>query len=125
MHHDDLVRELERLLLVVGDEQTRDAELAVQLVEPAAKVLAHLRVERTERLVEQQHLGLRRERPRERDPLALPARELVRVALGERRQLDEVEQLADPLFARLLRLLAHPQTERDVVGAPIMCRNSA
>ena len=57
VHHDDLVRELQRFFLVVGDEQAGDAELAVQLVEPAAQVLAHLRVERAERLVEQQHLG--------------------------------------------------------------------
>ena len=42
--------------------------------------LAGQRVERAERLVEQQHLGLERERPGERDALAHPARQLATVA---------------------------------------------
>ena len=57
VHHDDPVGELERLVLIVGDEQARHAELAVELVEPLAQVLADARVERAEGLVEQQHLG--------------------------------------------------------------------
>ena len=125
MHHDDLVGELQRLLLVVGDEQARHAELAVQLVEPAAQVLAHARVERAERLVEQQHLRPRRERACQRDALALPAGELVRVALAEVRELHELEQLVDP---RPLRLPWTPCARRRpnaTFSATVMCRNRA
>ena len=57
-----------------------------------AQLAAHLGVERAERLVEQQHARLDRQRPGERDALALAARELARVALLEARELDEIEQ---------------------------------
>ena len=85
-HHDDLVGDLHRLLLVVRDEDRRHVHLVVQPAQPRAQVLAHARVERAERLVEQQHLGLDRERAGERHPLALAAGELRGIALGEARR---------------------------------------
>ena len=77
---DHLVGELERLLLVVGDEHAGQAEAPVQVAQPAPQVLPDLGVERAERLVEQQDARLDRERAGERHPLALAARELVRIA---------------------------------------------
>ena len=115
VHHDDLVGELERLLLVVRHEEAGHAELAVELVEPAPEVLAHLRVERAERLVEQQHLWPRRERPGERHALPLPSGELVGIALGEVRHLHELEQLLHAGLARLLRFLPDLEPELDVL----------
>ena len=70
------------------DEDERDAELALQVLELDLDLLAELLVEGPERLVEQQHLGLEGERPGERDPLPLAAGELVRLALLEARELD-------------------------------------
>ena len=52
-------------------------------------------VERAERLVHEQHVGVLRQRPRERDALAHSAGELVRSLLPELREVDEVEQLVD------------------------------
>ena len=72
VHHDHVVGEFERFLLIVRHEHARDVELVVQLAQPAPQVLAHARVERAERLVEQQHARPHRERARERDALALP-----------------------------------------------------
>ena len=63
--------------------------LVVQASQPDAQLLADARVERAERLVEQQHLGLDRERPGERHALPLAARELGRVAVGEVLDLDQ------------------------------------
>ena len=67
---------------VVGDEDEGDAELAPELVEK----LDHLRldrdVERGDRLVADDELGLERQRAGDGDALALAAGELVRVALG-------------------------------------------
>ena len=55
----------------------------------------HRDVERRHGLVGDQDLGLERERARDRDALALAARELARVGVERaRRQPDEVEQLA-------------------------------
>ena len=61
------------------------------------QLLAHPRIERAERLVEQQHLRLHGQRAGERHALALAARQLGRVAVGELVDLDELEQLARPL----------------------------
>ena len=93
----------------------RDAELAVELVEPPAEVLADLRVERAERLVQQQDLGAGRQGARERDPLPLASGELVGVALGEVRELDELEQLVDAPAPRATLLLPHAETELHVL----------
>ena len=92
---DDPVGELERLVLVVGDEDGGVAGLVVDLAQPAAQLLAHLGVERAEGLVEQQHPRLDRERAGERDALALAAGELAGIAPGEAAELDEIEELAD------------------------------
>ncbi len=72
MHHDDLVRELERFLLIVRHEEAGHVELTVQVVQPSTELLADASIERAEGLVEQQDLRSRRERPSERDPLPLP-----------------------------------------------------
>ena len=73
MHDHDPVRQLQRLFLVVCHQQAGHAQLAVQLVQPRAKLLADAGVERAERLVEQQDLRTRGQRPRQRDPLPLTA----------------------------------------------------
>jgi hypothetical protein len=58
------------------------------------------RVEGGERLVEQDHRGLRGERAGQRDPLLLPAGQLVRVSRRQGgRQLDQLEHLAQPVAA--------------------------
>ena len=85
--------ELEGFLLVVRDEDRRDAEGLLDLLQALAQLRADLDVERAERLVEQQDRRLVGERPRERDALLLAARELALVAVAEAAQADEVEQL--------------------------------
>ena len=73
VHHRDRVRDLHRLLLVVGNEDRGHAVLVVEAAKPPSQLAADVRVERPERLVEQQHARLNRERPRQRHPLALSA----------------------------------------------------
>src|SRR5918911_192588 len=76
----DLLGDLQRLLLVVRDEDRRHVDLVVEAAQPGAQLLAHARVERAERLVEQQDLRLDGERAGEGHALALAARELAGVA---------------------------------------------
>ena len=52
----DAVAHRERLLLVVGDEDEGDADVALDLLELDLHLAAQLEVEGAERLVEQQHL---------------------------------------------------------------------
>jgi hypothetical protein len=61
--------------------------------QPVAQLLADLGVERAERLVEEQHGRLDRQRPGQRHPLALAAGELVGHPVRELREVHELEQL--------------------------------
>ena len=83
-----------------------------------------LRVERRERLVEQQHRRLDRQRAGDRDALLLAAGELVRVAVGGLREAHQLQQLVGALEARRLVLAAHAQAEGDV-GAHVHVREQA
>ena len=60
----------------MGDEDEGDAELLLQRFQLLLHLLAQLEVERAERLVEQQHLGLVDQRAGERHALPLAARKL-------------------------------------------------
>ena len=118
VHHDYPVGELERLFLIVRDEHAGHLDLVVQSPQPSAQLLAHLGVERAERLVEQQDFRLDGERACERDALALPAGELRGVAVGEKVELHEFEQLMHAsLDLGLRRTFAprqHAQPEGDI-----------
>ena len=79
---------------VVGDEQVGDAEVALQLDEQLEDLGLHGDVERRDRLVADDELGLDRQRAGDGDALALAAGQLGRLALQRRRrQGDAVEQL--------------------------------
>ena len=97
VHNRNLVRDLHRLVLVVGDEDGGDVDDIVKLSQPLAQLSANASVEGAERLVEQEHLRLGRERAREAHALPLSARELRGVPVAEALELDEVEQLVDAI----------------------------
>ncbi len=80
VQHRDPVGDVERLLLVVGDQHGGHVHLVVQAPQPRPQVLTHLGVERTERLVEQQHLGVDRQGAGQRHALPLTTGELRGVA---------------------------------------------
>ena len=81
VHHDDAVGERQRLRLRVRDEDEGDAEAALQQLQFVLDALAQIGVERAERLVEQQNVGLDDKGASEGDTLLLAAGEPVR--LGE------------------------------------------
>ena len=128
VHHHDAVGDLERLLLVVRDEHAGDVDLVVQPPQPAAQFLAHLGVERAEGLVEQQHLGLDRQRARQRDALPLAAGELRGIAIAEPVELHELQQIAHARAdLRARPALARGRTRRPnaTFSNTVMCRKSA
>ena len=117
VHHHDLLGDLHRLLLVVGDEDRRHVDLVVEPPQPGAQLLADGRVERAERLVEQQHLGLDGERAGERHALALAARELRRGS--DRRKPSRWTSSSSSFDAGVdlgLRTLADLEAEGDVLA---------
>ena len=90
--HDDAVREDDRLVDVVRDEQHRRLVHGAEVPDQLTHLDAGQRVERGERLVEQEQLWLSHQGPGERDPLRLPARERRRPCLLPLAQPDLVER---------------------------------
>jgi hypothetical protein len=109
------VAEAERLHLVVGDVDGGGLELRDQLLELRAEGEPQQRVQVGERLVHQQHGRLHHDRAGDRDPLALPAGQLRRVAAQQLAELDQVGGPLHPLPHPGPVDLAHAQAEGDVV----------
>src|SRR5690606_24208123 len=106
VHHHHPVRHLQRLLLIVGYEHAGDVDVIVQASQPAPQFGTYLGIQRTERLIQQQYLGLHRQRPGERDTLALAAGQLRGQAVGGPVQLYHLQQVHDfPANLRLARPL--------------------
>ena len=83
---------------VVGDEQVRQAELLLEVLQQVHDAGLDRHVERRDRLVEDDHRRVEGEGTGDADALALAAGELVGEALGVvGRQADELEQLGDLL----------------------------
>ena len=126
VHHRDAVGHRQRFLLVVGDQDGGDAGLALEALDLDLHVEPQVLVERGERLVEQQHLGIDREAARERDALLLAAGELARHALARTRVIcTSAEHLGDARRDLVARPAARLQAIGDVLGARVMCGNSA
>jgi hypothetical protein len=81
----------------VGDEQAGDVDFVVQPSEPAPESLPHFGVERAERFVKQQHSRLDGQSAGEGDALALAAGKLGRIAVRRFLQMNQPEQLPDPV----------------------------
>ena len=123
--HGDLVGDLHRLVLVVGDEDRRHVDDVVQLAQPLAQLRANASVEGAERLVEQEHLRLGRERAGEAHALPLAARELSRIAVAEALQLDEVQELVDARRRSRPSAACAPSSPKATFSRTVMCLNAA
>ena len=102
VHHRDAVGDDARRREVVGDEQHRHAELAPEPPDEVQRGGRERHVERARRLVAQQQRRRHDDRPGERGALALAARELRGLRLGDLGgEADERERLGNPLAARV------------------------
>ena len=91
-HHE--IGQRHRLVLAVGDVDEGDAEFALQPFQFGAHAQAQERIERRQRLVQQQDLRRGDQRARQRHALLLAARELRRQPCGIGLHVDEFEQLS-------------------------------
>ena len=115
VHHDDQVGQRHRLFLAVGDVDEGDAERRLQLLQLGAHADLQERVERRQRLVEQQRFRIGDQRAGQRHALLLAAGKLRRPArrIGlHLHQLQHVERLGAAL---VLVDALHLQAEGDVV----------
>ena len=128
VHHHHPVGHFERFFLVVGDEDRGHVDFGMQRAQPLPQFLAHLGVERAERLVEQQDARLDRQRPCQRNALALAAGQLARIAIGKPVELHQIQQFLDPgADARFVLRTARGCTRRPnaTFSNTVMWRNSA
>src|SRR5207248_780396 len=80
-----------------GDEQVGELEALAQILEQVDDLCLNRYVERGNRLVANDELGIERKRPRDPDALALPARHLVRIAIGKIRiEAADRQKFANP-----------------------------
>ena len=116
MHHGDPVAHRERLFLVVGDVHEGDPDLGLDALQLDLERAPEFQVERTQRLVEEQHVRPVDQRPGERDALLLAAGQLVRAALLVAAEVDQFERLADPPGGLVLGDALALEPEGDVVA---------
>jgi hypothetical protein len=109
-----LVGEDERFLLVVGDEDRRGGGGAQDLLDLVAHLGPEISVQIGEGLVEEDQRGRRGQRPGDCHALLLAARELVRIAVGEVGQVDQVQHARDALPPLVTARALEP--EADVLG---------
>ena len=93
IHDDDPPRRLGDDAEIVGDQDHRGAELALQLDDQFEDLRLDGDVERRGRLVGDQHLGIAGERHGDHGALAHAARELVRIFLGALGRLGDAHQV--------------------------------
>ena len=112
----DAVGEQQRFIHIVRHHHDGLALVAPQRFDLVLQARARERVQRAQRLIEQQDLRIRRERARHGDALAHAAGELRRPPVGRVRQADELDVLRDMLAPLLLRPLRKHgvHRERDV-----------
>ena len=93
-HHRDPVAHRHRLDLVVRHVDRGRAEARLELEDLGARLHAESSVEVRERLVHEERRRLAHDGATERDALPLPARKLLRLALEQLPELEDVRRLA-------------------------------
>ena len=101
---------------IVGDEQRGLARELQRLRQVALQHHAGLRVDRRERLVEQQHMRIDGQRARQRHALAHAAGQLVRIVIGKFREIEIFKECLGALPALGRRNTLDFDAEHDVLG---------
>ena len=124
VHHHDVVGQRQRLVLAVGDLDEGDAELFLQALQLAAHPHPQERIERRERLVEEQDLRLGDQCARQRHALLLAAGELRREPGRIGRHRHELEHSPAPC-ACVARSTPRIFRAKATLSSTVRCGNSA
>ena len=114
-HDGDAVAHRHRLDLVVRDVERRRRQARLQLDDVGPRLHAQRGVEVRQRLVHQEDEGLAHDGPGQRDPLALAARELRRLAPEQRAEAERLGRALDLGRPLLLVHAALAERELDVL----------
>ena len=113
--HGDAIGHRERLLLIVRDVDEGDADLTLHRLQQALELLAEPQVERSERLIQQQDLGVEHQRAGQGDALLLATGQLSRTGTVPPGQVDELEHALDAQLDLSVRRLALAQAKGNVL----------
>src|SRR5215510_10142541 len=115
VEHDDAVGQLQRLFLIMRDEERGDGHFAQQSANLTPQFEASDRVQRAQWLVEEHRGGTKGQGARQSHSLPLPAGELRRVLLAMLAKIDQVEHLLYGSLYLRPDHLARLQSEGDVL----------
>ncbi len=118
LHDGDPVAHLDRLVDVVGDEEDRRAQRAMEPQELVLQAIADDRIDGAERLVHEHDRRLGGHRAGHADALALAAGELRRIAVADPRRVepDQRQQLLDAGTDAVFLPAEQLRDRGDVVG---------
>ena len=114
-HHAHTVGDGQRFFLIMGNEQGGDARIPLDTTNLFTHLKSHGGIKRAERLIEQEHPRLDRQRSRQRHPLLLTARQLVWKPLLKTSETHEIKQFADARPSHLRINATHPHAELQVL----------
>ena len=113
-HDHDAIRQVDGLVDLVGHEQHGLARFLPDAQQLDLHEVARLRVERRERLVHEQHVGIGGERARKADALLHAAGQFVRIVTFETRKPDHHDQSLGDLPPRSGRHALEFEAEFDI-----------
>ena len=114
-HNHDCIAQSESLLLVVRYIYKGDTERLVHLLQLHLHILAHLQVERSQRLIEQKHLRLIYDGTSDGNTLLLTSRERIYIAVLVVGHRHHLQRFAHTLVNLLRCHLFEFQTEGDIL----------
>ena len=114
-HHYHAIAQCQRLLLVVRHVDKRDTQLLVHRTKLHLHILAHLQVQRSQWLVQEQYLWLVDDSTRNRYTLLLTARQTVHITVLIVRHTNRLQRLLHLLLNHLLVNLLELQTKSYIV----------
>jgi hypothetical protein len=126
VHDGEAVGDVPGQAEIVSDHQSGQSELIAQPQQQREDLASYRRVERGHWLVGDEHARLEHQRPRDDDPLALPAGQLMRVALEEplwRSHTAPAEGVGDPGLLVVEAVDSHPLGDSLVDGVPRVQRS--
>ena len=113
--HADMLSECGGILEVVSNENGRERELVQELLKLGSHRSLRVRIERGQRLVEEDHARPAGESPGESDPLPLASRDRRRPRVGEMGDAEALEVLAGALLAGVRDVLSNGQVREQCV----------
>ena len=114
-HHEKFAGQEDGLVDPMRDEEDAFSGARPDVEDQFLHLLAGQRVERAQRLIHQEHVGIGGERPRDADSLTHAARKLPDAPVLDALEVNEPEHLSRPIMALLLRDTSEPQSEGDIV----------